>query len=266
MTNVQEIKDKAKATWATGSYDSVATYLAPMSAHLVRAAGIRAGERVLDVATGTGVTAITAARAGARVTGLDLTPELLSVAKEHADLAGATSVEWKQGDAEDLPFQQGEFDAVLSSFGHVFAPRPDVVAKEIVRVAKSGGRVAFVTHTPENVVARLFAAQAQHVPPPQGVPSPMQWGAPETIRERLGESLRDLVIERGHVDFPMLSPEHFWRLFSTTYGPTMKVMGALANDRAKVDALRRDWVAAVAPFWRDNVIRLDYVLARGVKR
>lgn len=261
---IQEFKAKQREGWA--SFAPLEAVTIPTAAHLVRFAGVRAGQDVLDVGCGTGVAALTARRMGARVTGLDLTPELLSVAKEQADLAGAGNVEWKQGDAEELPFQEGQFDVVLSSFGHVFAPRPDVVAREIVRVAKSGGRLAFVTHTPENVVARLFGAQAKHVPPPQGVPSPMQWGAPETIRERLGESVRDLVIERGHVDFPMLSPEHYWRLFSTTYGPTMKVIGALGNDRAKVDALRRDWVAAVTPFWRDNVMRLDYVLARGVKR
>lgn len=267
MSNIHEVKEKAKATWATGTYQDVAVHLAPMSAELVRAAGVRKGERVLDVACGTGVTAITARRAGAEVTGFDLTPELLAVAKMQGAAAGADEIVWKQGDAEDLPFRDGEFDVVLSSFGHMFTPQPDVVAKEMARVAKPGGRIAFVTHTPEGVIAGVFAAAGRAVPAPANAPpSPMLWGQPETVKARLGSGVTDVRFERGRLAFPMLSPEHFWHLFSTTYGPTMRTIAALGDDRAKIDAFRRDFVQAVAPFWRANGITLDYLVTTAVKR
>jgi SAM-dependent methyltransferase len=121
---IADLKEKAKATWALGSYNDIATFLSPMSAHLVRAASVSRGE--LDVACGTGITAITACRAGGKVIGIDLTPELLARAKEEAALAGVTEgIEWKHGDAEDLPFPDNSFDIVLSSLGHMFTPRPE---------------------------------------------------------------------------------------------------------------------------------------------
>ena len=133
------LKEKAKATWALGSYNDIATFLSPMSAHLVRAASVSRGEHVLDVACGTGITAITACRAGGKVIGIDLTPDLLERAKEEAALAGVTEgIEWKQGDAEDLPFPDNSFDVVFSSLGHMFTPSPEVAAKEMVRVTKEG--------------------------------------------------------------------------------------------------------------------------------
>ena len=120
---ITDLKEKAKATWALGSYNDIATFLSPMSAHLVRAAAVSRGEHVLDVACGTGITAITACRAGGQVIGIDLTPELLERAKEDAALAGVTEgIEWKQGDAEDLPFPDNSFDVVFSSLGHVYSP------------------------------------------------------------------------------------------------------------------------------------------------
>ena len=137
---IADLKEKAKAPWAWGSYNDIATFLSPMSAHLIRAASVSHGEHVLDVACGTGITAITACRAGAKVIGIDLTPELLTRAKEEAALAGVTEgIEWKHGDAEDLPFPDGSFDIVFSSLGHMFTPRPEVAAKELIRVTKEGG-------------------------------------------------------------------------------------------------------------------------------
>jgi ubiquinone/menaquinone biosynthesis C-methylase UbiE len=180
---IADLKEKAKATWALGSYNDIAAFLSPMSAHLVRAAGVSRGEHVLDVACGTGITAITACRTGAKVTGIDFTPELLERAKEEAALVGVTEgIEWKHGDAEDLPFPDNSFDVVLSSLGHMFTPRPEVAAKELIRVTKEGGRIAFTTWPPEHNVGRFFAAIVKHVPPPAGSPpSPMQWGIPQIV-------------------------------------------------------------------------------------
>ena len=149
----------------------------------------------------------------------------------------------------------------------MFTPQPDVVAKEMARVAKPGGRIAFVTHTPEGVIAGVFAAAGRAVPAPANAPpSPMLWGQPETVKARLGSGVTDVRFERGRLAFPMLSPEHFWHLFSTTYGPTMRTIAALGDDRAKIDAFRRDFVQAVAPFWRANGITLDYLVTTAVKR
>jgi len=265
---VADLKEKAKATWALGSYNDIATFLSPMSAHLVRAAGVSRGEHVLDVACGTGITAITACRAGAKVIGIDLTPELLERAKEEAALAGVTEgIEWKHGDAEDLPFPDNSFDIVLSSLGHMFTPRPEVATKELIRVTKKGGRIAFTTWPPEHNVGRFFAAIVKHVPPPPGgPPSPMQWGIPQTVQERLGSNVKDLHFERGAVYFPVLSPNHFWQLFSTKYGPLIRAIQALGGKgTSKVKALEHDFIQAVAPYMHENLIRQDYLFTLALK-
>src|SRR5262245_1435889 len=137
------LKEKAKETWAKGTYDVLGGNLLPAVAHLVRLAGVEVGERVLDVACGTGNTAITACLAGAEVVGLDLTPELLAQACTNAEAAGADSIQWQEGDVEALPFPDSQFDVVLSSVGHMFAPRPEAAIAEMLRVLKSGGRIAF---------------------------------------------------------------------------------------------------------------------------
>jgi SAM-dependent methyltransferase len=265
---VADLKQKAKTTWALGSYIDIATLLSPMSAHLVRAAGVSHGENVLDVACGTGITAITACRAEGKVIGLDITPELLERAKEEAAIAGLTQgIEWKEGDAEDLPFPDNSFDIVLSSLGHMFTPRPTVAAEELVRVTKEGGRIAFTTWPPESTVGRFFAAIGRHIPPPpNSPPSPMQWGIPEIVRERLGSNVNDLHFQRGAVYFPLLSPNHFWLLFSTKYGPMMRAIQALGGQgTTKVKELEHDFVRSITPYVHENLIRLDYLLTLALK-
>lgn len=262
---IADFKEKAKKTWASGSYGEIANFLPPMSAHLIRAASVRPDERVLDVACGTGITTITAHRAGANVVGLDLTPELLERAKEEAALAGIIEgIEWKQGDAEDIPFPDNSFDIVFSSLGQMFTPRPTVAAQELIRVTKVGGRIAFTTWPPEHAIGRMFATIAKYVPPaPNSPPSPMQWGIPEVVRERLGNGIKDLRFERGVVNVPLLSPNHFWPLFSTKYGPMIRAIKALES--TKVDALRNDVIQAIAPYFYENVLRWDYLLTIAIK-
>ncbi|MGE0723428.1 MAG: class I SAM-dependent methyltransferase [Alphaproteobacteria bacterium] len=149
------LKARQRELWS--SFAEAAIFTTPVAAHLVSFAGIGSGESVLDVGTGTGVVAITAARTGASVTGLDLTPVLLDVARDNARLAGADAVEWLEGDAEKLPFPDGRFDVVVSQFGHMFAPRPDVAVAEMRRVLKPGGRITFATWPPELLTGQLFA-------------------------------------------------------------------------------------------------------------
>jgi ubiquinone/menaquinone biosynthesis C-methylase UbiE len=189
-----------KATQREGwkSFAPLAMMTTPTAAKLVSFAEVRPKQKALDVGCGTGVVAITARRAGAVVTGLDLTPELLAVAKENAAIAEVDDVIWKEGDAESLPFRDGEFDVVLSQFAHIFAPRPEVAAREMLRVLKPGGRIAFSTWPAESVIGRMFAITASYLPPPDPKPAPpAQWGDPSIVRQRLGTAVRDVTFDRG---------------------------------------------------------------------
>src|SRR6185503_14963347 len=157
-----------------------------VAAPLVKHARVRAGLRVLDVGCGTGVVAVTAARQGARATGLDLSPALLDRARENSQIAGV-DIDWREGDAEDLPFEDGAFDVVLSQFGHIFAPRPDVAVAQMLRVLKPGGTVAFATWPPELFTGRMFMITMRYAPPPPpGIAPPPLWGDPKIVSERLG--------------------------------------------------------------------------------
>src|SRR5213080_1648631 len=189
------------------------------AAELVRRASPRAGQRVLDVACGTGVVAVTAARLGARVTGLDLTPELLERARENARIAGV-DIEWHQGDVEQLPFSDETYDMVLSQFGHIFAPRPDVAIAEMLRVLKPGGTIAFSSWPPELCIGRSFKLVSSYMPPPPpGVSPPPQWGDVATVRERLGSAVKDVLFDRACMLFPALSVQNYRDHLERTAGP-----------------------------------------------
>lgn len=261
-----ELKAKARETWALGDFDQIAQVATtPAAGNLVRFAGLKAGERVLDVGTGTGVVAITAARMGAKVTGLDLTPELLSRAKHHADIAGTPSITWDEGDVEKLPYKDGEFEVVLSQFGHMFAPRPELATKEMLRVLRPGGRIAFATWPPEQLIGRSFALNAKYVAPPPGQAPPPQWGDVNTVRERLGTATKDLRFEHAVMAWPALSPAHY-RTFQETYaGPFIRTKKALEKEPAKLEAWRREYDAATSDYFVDNVVRLEYLMTRATK-
>jgi SAM-dependent methyltransferase len=261
---VAAFKEKQREMWAMGDFADIATFTTQAAGHLVRFAGVRPGERVLDVGTGTGVVAITAARMGARVTGLDLTPALLEKAKASAAVAGV-AVEWQEGDAERLPHPDGSFDVVLSQFGHMFAPRPEVAAAEMLRVLRPGGRIAFATWPPEQLIGRAFALLASYVPPPPGVPPPAQWGDPATVRERLGPGVRDLHFERGIMAWPALSPAHYRLMQEAKAGPFVRAVGVLQAEPERLEAMRREYDAMLAPYLQDNVVRHEYLLSRALK-
>ncbi len=257
-------KAKQRETWALGCYANIAVFTTPVAGHLVRFAGVRAGQSVLDVGTGTGVVAITAARLGAKATGLDLTPVLLSQASASAAVARVT-VEWKEGDAEALPFADGSFDAVLSQFGHMFAPRPEIAAQEMLRVLKPGGRIAFASWPPEQLIGRAFALGAKYVPPPPGAAPPAQWGDVGTVRQRLGDAVKDLFFERGVMAIPALSPEHYLEFQSANAGPFVRTVRALEKEPAKLAAYLKDQGDLIAGYLADNVIRHEYLLTRATK-
>lgn len=257
-------KTRQRETWALGNFGDVAVFTSVPAGHLVRFAQVRAGQKVLDVGTGTGVVAITAARAGATVTGLDLTPELLGQARTSADVCGV-KVQWDEGDAENLSYKDASFDVVLSQFGHMFAPRPEVATREMLRVLKPGGRIAFATWPPEQMIGRSFALGAKYVPPPPGVAPVGQWGDPNIVTQRLGESVKDVYFERGIMPWLALSPQHYRAMQEAKAGPFIRAVRALESEPKKLAAYRAEFEALVAQYHVDNVVRCEYLMSRATK-
>jgi SAM-dependent methyltransferase len=257
-------KEAQREGWA--HFAPLETLTTPAAAELVRRANLRAGQRVLDVACGTGVVAVTAARLGAQVTGLDLTPELLERARENAQTAGV-DIEWHQGDVEQLPFADGTYDIVLSQFGHIFAPRPNVATAEMLRVLRPGGTLAFSSWPPELCIGRLFALTGRYLPPPPPeVVPPHLWGDPNVVRERLGDAVKDLRFDRAVMRVPALSLQHNRRVMEKTAGPVLKLVESLgATDPAKLETFRREYEAVVADYFEDNLVRQDYLITRATK-
>lgn len=255
------LKAQHREMWAT--FSPTAAYTTPVAAHLVDFAGVEAGESVLDVGTGTGVVAITAARRGADVTGLDLTPALLDVARQNSRVAALDAVQWIEGDAEALPFPDGRFDVVLSQFGHMFAPRAAIAMAEMRRVLRPGGRVAFATWPPEHFIGRLFSFVAGNSPPPPpGVSPPPQWGVPSIVAERLGDGIDAPFFSRGIMRIPALSLSHFRELMERTVGPVQKLVESAAGDPQRLQRLRQEFEALAHPYFSGNMVRQEYLLTR----
>jgi SAM-dependent methyltransferase len=264
MDPIAKFKEQQKAAWANfTALENVSGTAAP---RLVRFAGIGAGDRVLDVACGTGVVGLTAARSGAKVTGIDLTPELIARARENAALMGSDST-FHEGDAEELPFPDASFDVVVSQFGHMFAPRPAVVVQEMLRVLKVGGTIAFTTWPPELFTGKLFALLGRYnPPPPPGIVSPILWGDPAVIRERLGSGVGNLQFTRDVLFFQILSVPHYCQYMERNPGPMARLLQNLeASDPSRAAEFRRDLAATVQPYFENNAIRQDYLLSRAVR-
>ena len=260
-----ELKRKQREMWA--SFTPTAMFTTPVAGQVVKFAGIKAGESVLDVGTGTGVVAITAARLGAKVCGLDLTPELLEQARDNAHIARLENIEWTEGDAEHLPYPDASFDVVVSQFGHMFAPRPEVVVAQMRRVLKPGGRVALATWPPEHFTGRMFAFVGRHSPPPPpGAAPPPQWGNPALITERLAPHFGTPHFHRGAMSFPALSLAHYRLFMERSVGPMQKLIESLSGEPEKLAAIRAEFEALVQPYYADNVVHQDYILTRADAR
>ena len=259
-----KFKEAQRESWTR--FAPLATFTTPPAAKLVRHAKIKSGQRVLDVGCGTGPVAVTAARKGAKVTGLDLTPELLEHAKENSRIA-EVDVEWRQGDAEALPFEDATFDVVVSQFGHIFAPRPEVAVKEMLRVLKAGGTIAFSTWPPELVIGRCMLLTGKYLPkPPVEIPPPSLWGDPNIVRERLGSGVKDLVFDRDEMVIPTLSPQHYRAVMEQTAGPVLKVVETLKEkDPAALERFRKESDAILAEYAEDNIITQAFLLTRATK-
>jgi len=261
---IAKFKQAQRESWVR--FAPLATFTTPTAAKLVRHAGIRSGQRLLDVGCGTGPVAVTAARLGARVTGLDLTPDLLEHARENARIA-EVDIDWHEGDAEALPFEDGSFDVVVSQFGHIFAPRPEVALAEMLRVLKRGGTLAFATWPPELLIGRMFALVGSYAPkPPIEIPPPGLWGDPTIVRQRLGAAVKDILFDRADMVVPVLSPQHNRLVMEQTAGPVIKLVESLGGkDPAALQAFRKDCDALMSEYIQDNTIRQGYLLTRATK-
>lgn len=237
------LKARLKATWMSGNYGHFAKYLEPGALEFLERLHLAPGTSMLDVACGAGQIAIPAARAGVNVTGVDIATNLVEQARERARSEGL-AVQFDEGDAEDLPYGDASFDVVVSLIGAMFAPRPECVASELLRVCKPGGRVVMANWTPEGHVGQMFKIIGRHVPPPPLMPSPLQWGDEATARERLrsGTTRIDVTRHMYPMNYPF-PPTEVVTFFCTYYGPTVRALAALEPERktAFLDDLADLW-------------------------
>ncbi|BDG01446.1 class I SAM-dependent methyltransferase [Anaeromyxobacter oryzae] len=234
------IKAKQQSTWSAGDYAVIGTTLQIVGETLCEAAGVSAGERVLDVACGNGNAALAAARRFADVTGVDYVPSLLDRARARA-AADGLALELRHGDAEALPFGDGTFDVALSTFGVMFTPDQPRAARELLRVCRSGGRIALASWTPEGFIGKVFQTVGRHVPPPPGLRPPSAWGTEQRLDELFGHAAREVrATRRDHV-FRYRSAAHWIEVFRTWYGPIHRAFLALAPDARA--GLERDLTA-----------------------
>ena len=231
MTAVADLKRAHRAIWAAGDYAAVAQVIDELPPRdLLARLEITQGQEVLDVATGTGNIAIRAAAAGAQVVGLDLTPELFDTARDRAEEQGV-AVDWVEGDAEHLPFEDERFDHVLSAFGVQFAPRHEIVAHELARVCRPGGRIGIINWTPEGQVGELFKIIGRYLPPPPDFASPPPlWGDEEHVHGLFEGTGVELEFARGQNPWRFDSPEHYVAFMETNYGPTLKARERLTTE------------------------------------
>jgi SAM-dependent methyltransferase len=239
------IKARQQATWASGDFAVVGTTLQIVGELLAEAADVRAGEQVLDLAAGNGNATLAAARRFANVTSTDYGPALLDKGRARA-LAEGLDVRFQVADVEQLPFADASFDVVLSTFGCMFAPDHARVAREMLRVARPGGRIGMANWTPAGFIGRLFKVIGAHVPPPAGVASPALWGTEPHLVELFGPRSADMQVERRMFNFRYRDAAHWVQVFRDWYGPTHKAFGAL--EPAGQQRLEADIVALLDEF------------------
>ena len=240
------VKTRQQGAWSSGDYAVVGTTLQIVGEDLCEALDLRAGSKVLDVAAGNGNATLAAARRWCEVTSTDYVPALLERGRERA-AAERLTVEFRDADAEALPFKNGTFDAVLSTFGVMFTPDQDKAAAELLRVCKRGGKIGLANWTPGGFIGQLFKILAGHVPPPAGVKSPALWGTRARLDEMFSKG-GDLAADPRMFVFRYRTPQHWLDVFRTYYGPMFKAFGAL--DAGKQEALAADMIALVGQFNR----------------
>lgn len=237
-SEMQAFKARLKATWESGDYGVFAQYLEPGALVFLRGLNLNPSERLLDVACGAGQLVIPASREGIDAAGVDIAANLIAQARRRAE-AENLSARFDEGDAEDLPYPDASFDVVSSLVGVMFAPRPNLVAAELLRVCKPGGRVVLGSWTPSSFIGGMFKVMGRHIPPSTLMPSPMLWGDETVVRERLNSGWRELSVERTRYPFAYpFDPARVVEFFRNFYGPTNRAFAAL--DEVGQAALRTD--------------------------
>jgi SAM-dependent methyltransferase len=245
----EALKTRQHGAWSSGDYAIVGATLQIVGEELCEAMDLRAGQRVLDVAAGNGNVTLAAARRWCEVVSTDYVGALLERGRARATADGL-AVEFREADAEALPFDDASFDAVVSTYGVMFTPNQDRAAAELVRVCKHGGKIGLANWTPEGFIGRLFKTLGGHVAPPPGAKSPLLWGTEARLKEMFGASASGIHAERRNFIFRYRSAEHFVDFFRSYYGPVLKAFAAL--DAARQEALRRDIVALIASMNRSG--------------
>ncbi|HVF03085.1 MAG TPA: class I SAM-dependent methyltransferase [Rubrobacteraceae bacterium] len=265
--NLSAIKDRQQKTWTSGDYARIGNTLVIMGELLCEAVDVHAGDKVLDVATGSGNTAISAARRFCDATGIDYVPELIDHARKRAEVEGM-EITFDVGDAEALPYPDASFDVVLSTLGVMFAPDQEKVAEELLRICRPGGKIGLANWTPEGFIGNMFRTLGKHVPPPPGIKPPPLWGTEERLRELLGEGVASLGVTQRSYKFRYPSAGHFVEYFRSYYGPTLKAFESLAPDGQ--EALVED-LEELLEHWNTSgdatiVVPSDYLEVVAVRR
>jgi SAM-dependent methyltransferase len=237
------MKTRQQAAWSSGNYAVVGTTLQIVGEELCEALDLRAGRKVLDVAAGNGMASLAAARRWCDVTSTDYVPSLLERGRARAAAEGL-AIEFKEADAEALPFADGTFDTVLSTFGVMFTPNQEKAAAELVRVCKPNGQIGLANWTPDGFIGQLFKTLGKYLPPPAGAKSPLLWGTRGRLGEMFGPAAISIRTETRNFNFRYRSAEHFLGVFKTYYGPMLKAFAAL--DEAKQNGLKQDLYALLA--------------------
>ena len=245
----EALKTRQHGAWSSGDYAIVGTTLQIVGEELCETLDLRSGQRVLDVAAGNGNATLAAARRWCHVVSTDYVGALLERGRQRANADGV-SVEFREADAEALPFGEGEFDAVLSTFGVMFTPNQDRAAAELIRVCRHGGKIGMANWTPEGFIGQLFKTLGKYLPPPAGAKSPALWGTRARLDEMFGASAQDIRAERRHFVFRYKSADHFLDVFRTYYGPVLKAFAAL--DAANQRSLERDILALIGSMNRSG--------------
>jgi SAM-dependent methyltransferase len=267
VTDFEAIKSRQRDVWAAGDFGMIAWNTAFVGEVLCEEVDLRAGQRVLDVACGTGNVALSAGRRFCDAVGVDFVPALVERARERA-AAERLPTRFEVGDAENLPFEDASFDVVLSVFGSMFAPDQEKAANELVRVCRSGGKIGLASWTPEGMWGQLFKLHGQYLPPPPGVTPPPSWGTEARIRELFGDAVRDLRLQRRKALFRAVSAVAWFDFFKTWFGPMITVLAAL--DESGRERFRSDIVAELERVNRADdgtlVAEAEYLEVIAVKR
>ena len=237
------LKSRQQASWSSGDYAIVGTTLQIVGEELCEALDLRAGQKVLDVAAGNGNATLAAARRWCQVTSTDYVPSLLECGRARASAEGL-KVAFKVADAEALPFDDGAFDAVVSTFGVMFTPNQDRAASELLRVCRPGGQIGLANWTPDGFIGQMFKILGKYLPPPAGVKSPALWGTRARLDEMFQPGATTIRAEPRYFKFRYRSPTHFVEVFRTYYGPMLKAFAAL--DETKQNRLNDDLIALIA--------------------